>query len=112
MRSLLGTSVLAAAPKVIYAFAPPGGWVLSRRVYSPYIDSYYMACTEASIIDALRKVDPHVSVFFNNARYSVEIASHLPDVAFKPALWFSLPIGIVAEHNGVHLPNDYGFKEA
>ena len=28
MRSLLGTSVLAAAPKVIYAFAPPGGWVL------------------------------------------------------------------------------------
>ncbi len=34
LRSLLGTSALAAAPKVIYAFAPPGGWVLGQRVYS------------------------------------------------------------------------------
>ena len=34
LRSLLGTSALAAAPKVVYAFAPPGGWVLGRRVYS------------------------------------------------------------------------------
>ena len=34
LRSLLGTSVIAAAPKVIYAFAPPGGWVLGQRVYS------------------------------------------------------------------------------
>jgi hypothetical protein len=34
LRSLLGTSVIAAAPKVVYAFAPPGGWVLGQRVYS------------------------------------------------------------------------------
>jgi len=34
LRSLLGTSALAAAPKVIYAFAPPGGWVLGQRVYT------------------------------------------------------------------------------
>ena len=112
LRSLLGTATAAAVPKVVtYVFAPPGGWALGQRVYSPYIDSYDVVCNEASLINALRKVDPLVGIFFN-ARCSVEITSHLPGVAFKPALWCSLSIGIVAEHNGVHLPNDYGFKEA
>ena len=115
LRSLAGAVTVAVVPKVIHVLPPMGGWRQPGRVYTfkdiVVVDASWL-CTEVSLVDALRKVDPHVGVVFNCHRHSVEIASRLPGEAFKPALWWNLAVGVMAEHNGERLSNDYGLKEA
>ena len=117
LRSLVGAAATTVvAPKVIYVLPPMGGWQQTGHVHTfkdlIVVDASWRLCTEVSLVDALRKVDPHVGVVFNCHRHSVEIASRLPGEAFKPALWWNLAVGVMAEHNGERLPNDYGLKEA
>jgi hypothetical protein len=69
LRSLLGTSVIAAAPKVVYVFAPPGGWNLT--------DGQVWASNSSGNSLWLNKTPTEILADFNYALTQVWVNSEL-----------------------------------
>ena len=69
LRSLLGTSVIAAAPKVVYVFAPPSGWNLT--------DGQVWASNSSDNSLWLNKTPTEILADFNYALTQVWVNSEL-----------------------------------